>query len=182
MKKIIVATSVILVILLSMLVALGLKLNSLSNSLVETENAIQELKRSAASDSAKDANVEADTMSFTEDSLKLTEYVNEHRGTEYLTVGDVISDQVRVDHSGYMPVIRYKNGMPKIVVKYDINGKTMLGKIIDNYLFFDQSGRVIAHGHAPFLWTCSRRGNDKAPMISGSNPNMCRDFYVNKSN
>lgn len=122
--------------------------------------------------------VESDTMSFTEDSLKLTEYVKEHWGTEYLTVGYVINNQVFVDKSGYIPVIRYKNGMPKIAVSYDINGKTMLGKITGKYLFFDQSGRVIAYGEMPFMWTCSKRGDDKAPLISGSNPNMCRDFYA----
>lgn len=180
MKKIIIASYVILVILASMLVSAGLKLNTLSKSLAENELAIQELKRRAAADSLKYAKVKADTMSFTEDSLTLNEYVKEHRGTEYLTVGYVITNEVFVDNAGYIPVIRYTNGMPKIAVSYDINGKTMLGKITEKYLFFDKSGRVIAYGDAPFIWMCSRRGDVKAPSISTSNPNMCRDFYINK--
>lgn len=182
MKKIIVATSVILVILLSMLVALGLKLNSISNSLAETENAIQELKRSAASDSANDVNVEEDTMSFTEDSLKLVEYVRENAGTEYSNIFQVRQNSVLRGGDWYIPVVRYKNGFPKItaIVYFEKD----IGKIGQEYLFLDDAGRLIAYGSGSkhLGWSCSTRGDDKALILTFSNPNHCRNFHAIRSN
>lgn len=182
MKKIIIPLAVILVILASMLVAAGLKLNSISNSLAETENAIQELKRSAAADSAKDVNVEADTMSFTEDSLKLVEYIRENAGTGYSNFWQVIQNSVLRNDEWYIPVVRYKNGFPKIAI--NVYFEKDIGKLRKDYLFLDDAGRLIALGQGSkhLGWSCSTRDDDKALILTFSNPNHCRNFHAIRSN
>lgn len=182
MKKIIIPAALILLLMSSMLIVAGLKLNSLSNSLAETESAIQELKRRAEADSAKDINVESDSMSFTEDSLKLVEYIRENAGTGLSNFWQVIQNSVLQGDEWYIPVVRYKNGFPKIAI--NVYFEKDIGVLRKSYLFLDDAGRLIAFGSGSkhLGWSCSTRGDDKALILTFSNPNHCRNFHAIRSN
>ena len=190
MKKIIIAVAVILVILSSMLVSAGLKLNSLSNSLAETESAIQELKRRAEADSAKEAKVKPDTIKqddrpFGEEMAEVKWLLND--------LPDVVSEVEKIPHmevaynSGSdirygQTLVSYDAGMPKIVVYWfesKVDKKMHRLPFMD---FLDKDGTVIARQRNITsdgrTWICDTHSVDdnNNKRFFFKDPNLCRNL------
>lgn len=190
MKKIIIPVAVILAILSLMLLNAGLKLNSLSNSLAETENAIQELKRRAAADSIKVAQAKAehikkDTLTFGEEMVTVKFLLND--------LPDVVSDVENIPHMEVaynngsdirygQTLISYDEGMPKIVVYwFESKADKKMHRLPFMY-FLDNDGTVIAHQinltSDGRTWMCD------TPSVDGNttkrfffkDPNLCRNI------
>ena len=137
--------------------------------------------------------VEVDTMSFTEDSIKLVEYVREHDDIDHIPLWYILQNQVRLksEHmlDGFIPVTWHKNGFPKICVNYWFkkdknNNDGGLARTGHIYLFLSDSGHVIAQGEGKkyIRWWCEDNGNKGEISISFSNPNRCKNFYATRSN
>lgn len=184
MKKTIIAVAVILVILSSMLVSAGLKLNILSNSLAEAETAIQELKRMAEPDSAKYAKVHTRTfeeeMAFVEG---MTEAMGEVIGLkDFLRRKDV---EYHDDDYSAITAFSYKNGMPKIVIPFYYDSKRsayVRNPIAITHFFLAEDGTKIAFSFDGGIhWTCSDNSKNTHYFIF-TDPNTCRNLYRNKPN
>lgn len=140
-------------------------------------------KRLAEKEHAVDTvEVKKDTMSFTEDSLKLVEYIRENAGTGYSNFWQVIQNSVLHNDEWYIPVVRYKNGFPKIAI--NVYFEKDIGILRKSYLFLDDAGRLIAFGKGSkhLGWSCYTRGDDNALILTFSNPNHCRNFHAIRSN
>lgn len=182
MKKITVATSVILVILLSMLVALGLKLNSLSNSLVVTENAIQELKHRTEADSAKD--VDVDTITFEQEIAIVDSAIKAEEGIVYKSIYEVPNVEYNAGLRWFQTLVRYPNGIPKILAGVSTNNTSTEFSIHGFFfLFMDEYGRELATGEhsrksGKWRWYCrtSNPGDVDPKYFVFKDPNLCRNL------
>ena len=190
MKKIIITVAVILAILSLMLLNAGLKLNSLSDSLSETENAIQELKRRAAADSAKAAQVKEehikkDTLTFSEEMVEV-KFLLKELPDEVSDIDNIPNMEVYYNTGSDIrygqTLVSYDSGMPKIIVYWlesNLDKKMHRLPFMD---FLDKDGKVIARQRNITsdgkTWICGAPSVDdkKTKRFLFRDPNLCRNI------
>ena len=182
MKKIITIAAVILVILASMLVAAGLKLNSLSNSLAETENAIKELKHSSETEFVSDTvSAKVDTLTFEQEMAIVDSAIKAQEGIVYKSIYEVPNREVHYKYGEWhQTIVRHPNGMPKIATGIGKDGPTEYRVYGFFLLFLDENGRLIAQGERAKIgklgrWHCEAQPDTLVRFVF-SNPNKCMNL------
>ena len=125
-----------------------------------------------------------DTLTFEQEMEIADSVLMAHEGVVYKTIYDVPNYEYYYEDRGYQTLVRYPNGMPKILVVIDYfearwyepefkEGYRVRGY---NYLFLSEDGRIIADTLYPIPgWRCVMPFDAKG-KFTFNDPNLCRNL------
>lgn len=125
-----------------------------------------------------------DTLTFEQEMAIVDSAIKAEEGIVYKSIYEVPNYEYYYEDRGYQTLVRYPNGMPKILVVIDYfearlyepefkEGYRVRGY---NYLFLSEDGRIIADTLYPIPgWRCVMPFDAKG-KFTFNDPNLCRNL------
>ena len=179
MKKII-AIAVILagVVLLTIgnTIQMYSTISIIENRLAEKEHAVDTVS------------VKVDTITFEQEIAIVDSAIKAEEGIVYKSIYDVPNVEYDAGRRWFQTLVRYPNGIPKILAGVSTNSSSTEFSIHGFFfLFMDEYGRELAAGeHSPksgkWRWYCrtSNPGDVDQKYFVFKNPNLCRNIAKKK--